>query len=159
MTILLPVHVAAMVGAIFILLSGGVAGLIYLAQERSLRHGRVERWNRRLPAIERLQRFNQRAVYGGFGLLTFGIAVGAAILLLRAESASLSWFDSRIVATFSVWLLCGGLVALAARPRFRGRPVALLTIAALILTVTIPVVAGMLWPSWHAFFGGGGAAG
>ena len=128
--------------------------MLYLVQNRRLRNGRIGGWYRRLPDIERLERYNKHSVTGGFVLLTVGILIGAAMLHWLSESLGLSWFDPRILATIGVWLICAALVTLARLPRYRGRPVALLTLVALVLAVALPVAAGLLWPTWHAFFGG-----
>ncbi len=150
-------HVAAMTGALVSLAFGGVCGLMYLVQENRLRRGSIGRWNRQLPDLERLERYNRRAVIVGFALLTAGITVGGAMMISLRDSLQYGWRDPKIVATLAVWAICGGLVFVAVRPRYRGRPVALLTIAAVLLVAVMPVVAGLVWPTWHMFSAGGGA--
>ncbi len=54
----------------------GVAGVLFLAEERRLKAKRPVAWGRRLPSLEALDRVNVLSLALGFPLLTVGVVTG-----------------------------------------------------------------------------------
>lgn len=91
-----------------------VAGLMYLSQERDLKHDKVRAVLSRLPPIQRLEAVMWPSVIVGFLLLTVGLVLGAGGLK-RTYGTFLVW-DAKIVWSAAVWVFY--LMLLLARWRF-----------------------------------------
>jgi ABC-type uncharacterized transport system permease subunit len=55
----------------------GLAGMLFLAEDRRLKRKRPVAWSRRLPSLEALDRVNLTSLAVGFPLLTLGVVAGA----------------------------------------------------------------------------------
>lgn len=69
-------HVILASAGIALLGVAGLAGLLFLAEDRRLRAKRRLEWVRGLPSLEALDRVNLLALALGFPLLTFGVVAG-----------------------------------------------------------------------------------
>lgn len=107
----------------------GVAGLIYLSQDRNLKINKTRATLSLLPSIQRLERVVGEAMLIGFTLLTLGLSLGAVYLVLNSQAQSLGP-DPKIIWSGCVWVTY--LVMLIARWRFApgGRRMALGAIGA-----------------------------
>lgn len=136
------VHVGLTLGGVAALAVGGLCGLMYLAQQRRLRRGSTDRLSGQLPSLERLERLNRRAIIVGFPLLSAGLALGLVMLGHRGRDLGLTFFDAKVIASLAAWAVFAVLVAVGLRPRFRGTPVAYLTVVAFVLMVLTMVGIG-----------------
>jgi len=144
-------HVALTMAGIAALAVGGLCGTMYLAQRLRLRRGSTDRLSGRLPNLERLERWNRGAAALGFVLYSLGLGLGLGMMGLKGESLGLTFLDAKVISSLVVWAIFVLLVVLGLRPRFRGRPVAWLTIVAFTLMVLAAVGVGFLWPTGHMF--------
>lgn len=144
-------HVVLAVSGMAALAVGGLCGAMYLAQRLRLRRGSTDRLSGHLPSLERLERWNRGAAAVGFVLYSLGLGLGLGIMRLRGESLGLGLLDAKVISSLVVWAIFVLLVGLGLRPRFRGRPVAWLTIVAFVLMVLTVVGVGPLWPTGHTF--------
>jgi ABC-type uncharacterized transport system permease subunit len=111
----------------------GIAGVMYLVQERLLKARRVSGLLLNLPPISDLGAVNRRLVFAGLVLLTVAFATGAA--------AGLSITGAKTGISFVVWTLYGTLLAmerlrLVSTGRIAGASVAIFLLA----LATLPVV-------------------
>ncbi len=109
----------------------GVAGLMYLVQERLLKQHRLSRLFYELPPIQDLSVANGRLLSLGFGLLTVAFLAGA-VAALPVEALKL-W------GSLGIWLLYAVLLWLRHRHRLSARQLARLSLAAFAcVIITLP---------------------
>lgn len=101
---------------------GGVAGLMYLTQERDLKFHKLRAAFSLLPPIQRLETVIGRALLAGFLLLSAGLVVGA--FWLKPPEGLTYRGDVKVLWSVLVWLVY--LVLLVLRWKFaqRGRRLA-----------------------------------
>jgi ABC-type uncharacterized transport system permease subunit len=132
--VLLGLHVAFMLGAFAgFTLAAGLA-VLYLWHERRLKRREARILRLRLPALDTLERLSARATAVSLGVLTVGIAFGAA--KLADDGARI---DVAMAATLGLWAVYAFLLLLryggrlrgyrAARALLAGFPLAVITLA------------------------------
>ena len=123
------------------------SGVLFLIQERQLKHKHMGWLFHRLPPLGDLDRINFLAIGAGFALLSLGAIfgfVGSAVLLGR-------WWtgDPKEYFTVMLWLAYCVLWIVRLRATLRGRRVALLSILGFSLVVFTFVGVSWLLPSRH----------
>jgi cytochrome c-type biogenesis protein CcsB len=127
----LPAHVAPAFLGYAILALASCVSVVYLLQERQLKHKRRGLF-RRLPSLETLDDLNYRCVAWGFALFTVGIVTGS--LLAKATWGTFwSWEPVQILSVLA-WLLYA-LLLQTRSVGWRGRRAATLTIVGFALLV------------------------
>jgi len=124
-TFWLPLHVtlAFLGNAVFVL--AYAVSLIYLLQERYLKHKKSTALMKRLPSLESLDGLNYRLLLWGFPLMTLGIVTGSLW-------AGIHWGDywswePRQISSGIAWLFYGALLHARITAGLRGKKAALLT--------------------------------
>src|SRR6267378_260309 len=140
------IHIAlALVGiAAFVLNFAGA--IMYLLQERQIRHKRPGRFYHRLPPLETLDRWTYRTLALGFPFLTTGLILGA--VWARTAWGSVFAFDPLAFFSLVAWLIYAGTLAGRAAGGWHGRRAAYFAIfgfAALVVTLG----AGLFLPGRH----------
>ena len=102
----------------------GVAGVMYLLQERQLKTHHINSIFYYLPPIRDLSVATKRLIATGFLLLTLGLAAGFA------AGSALGAHIQHVVVSVGVWVLYGLFVAAARWHRISGRRAAWLSVAA-----------------------------
>ncbi|RKG76015.1 cytochrome C biogenesis protein [Corallococcus exercitus] len=130
---LLPVHVTiALLGMTAFGVAAGV-GVMYLLMEREVKTKHFGLLFSRLPSLEFLDTLNRRLVLWGFIALSLTLATGA---LFTTTLRGLSWaLEAKHVATFVAWGVFAALVNARIFAGWRGRRVALLTMAGFCLVL------------------------
>ncbi len=131
---LLPLHIAiALLGMAAFAVAAGV-GVMYLLMERQVKGKRFGLLFSRLPSLEFLDTLNRRLVVAGFIALSITLATGA--FFVAGSSQGLTWMmDAKVVATLVAWGLFAGLAGARVLVGWRGRRVALLTMAGFALVL------------------------
>jgi ABC-type uncharacterized transport system permease subunit len=133
------IHAVSLSLACVSLSVGFVAGLMYLGQERRLKHKVPPPRGLRLPSLEWLQRANSHAIVTSLLFLGVGILAGMVLNLLRLEPgvARLPWHDPFVLTTLGVflWLLIAAGIVVFYRPARAGRKVAYLTLVSFVFLV------------------------
>jgi ABC-type transport system involved in cytochrome c biogenesis permease subunit len=111
---------------------GFVASLMYLVQAHRLKAKTPPGQGLRLLSLERLEEMNRRAINLAFPLLTAGVLIGTAQLVLRSDEPPV-WTSFKIVTMAVLWLSFAVLLYLRYAVHLRGRQVALLTIVTFVL--------------------------
>lgn len=132
----LPLHVAsAFLGNAFFLMAG-IVSLVYLLQERRLK-GRKGKWVPRaqlgLPSLETLDQVSIRLIQFGFPLLTIGLVTGS--IYGRQFWGSYWIWDVRNTLSVLIWLLYALLLHFRLTTGWRGRRMAMLTVAGVVATL------------------------
>lgn len=119
----LELHAAVSVVAYGAFALAGVAGVMYLAQERQLKTHQIHSFFYHLPPIQALAEANGRLLWTGFGLLTVGLVAGFAIGSFQTHLVKIVW-------SVGVWLLYGTILVAGLRHRVSGRRIAWLSVVA-----------------------------
>jgi cytochrome c-type biogenesis protein CcsB len=132
----LPVHIASAFLGNALFLMAGLVSLVFLVQERRLK-GKKARWvppgPHRLPPLETLDQVSVRLIQFGFPLLTLGLITGA---LYGRQFWGTYWiWDARNTLSLLIWLLYALLLHFRLTIGWRGRRLALLTVAGVVATI------------------------
>lgn len=92
--------------ALFIIAS--CAGLMFIMQNRMLKHKKLSKMSRLLPSLNDLDRINHICLLWGFPVLSVGIIAGAVFAELSWQSGWLT--DPKIIWTFAGWIIYGFLL-------------------------------------------------
>ena len=123
---LLPVHIAvALAGLAVFGVATAVAG-VYLAAERMLKGKRFGPFFRRVPSLELLDDLNRRLVAWGFIALSLTLLTGAWV---QAQMRPAERWSPAELAVVVAWIAFGVLLQARIFAGWRGRRVALLTMA------------------------------
>ena len=143
----LPVHVTlAFLGNAVLAVAFGVS-LIYVMQERHLKHKKMTALMKRFPPLESLDRLNYLLLVWGFPLMTLGIVTGSLW-------AGIHWgnywsWDPRQISSAIAWLLYGALLHARLTAGLRGKKAALLTMVGFCVVLGYFLWGDALFPSRH----------
>lgn len=146
-TFWLPLHVTlAFLGNAVFALAFAVS-LIYLLQERDLKHKKITALMKRFPSLESLDQLNYRLLVWGFPLMTLGIITGSLW-------AGIHWGDywswePRQISSGLVWLFYGGLLHARITAGLRGKKAALLTMFGFCVVLGYFLMGDALFPGRH----------
>jgi ABC-type transport system involved in cytochrome c biogenesis permease subunit len=122
--------VLAIVGeALFIIAS--CAGIMFVMQNRMLKHKKLSRTSRLLPSLNDLDRINHICLLWGFPILSVGIIAGAVFAQLSWQSGWLT--DPKVIWTFAGWIIYGFLLHQRLAIGWKGYRMAVFSGAAFIL--------------------------
>ena len=124
----LELHAAISVVAYGAFALAGVAGVMYLAQERQLKTHHLKSIFYHLPPIRDLATANTRLVLAGLTLLTVGLGAGFAMGNVGAHAVKIAWSGA-------VWLLYAFLAGAECWHRISPRRAALLSVSAFALVL------------------------
>jgi len=128
---------------------GFLASVMYLIQANRLKNKANPLGGMKLLSLERLESMNRRAVNASFPLLTIGLLLGA-VLLRQYHDLAENWASIKVLGTIGLWGVFVVLLYLRYAAHVPGRRLALLTMAAFGLMVTVLAVS-------HPFATGGAA--
>ncbi len=119
----LELHAAISMVAYGAFALAGVAGVMYLAQERQLKTHHIHSIFYHLPPIRDLAVANGRLIFTGFALLAVGIAAGFMVGNWQSHASKVAW-------SVGVWALYGGIIGLSKGHQLSPRRVAWLSVGA-----------------------------
>ena len=146
-TFWLPLHVtSAFLGNAVFALAFGVS-LIYLLQERRLKHKRMTALMKRFPPLESLDRLNYVLLGWGFPFMTLGIITGSIW-------AGLYWgnywsWEPRQISSGIAWLFYGALLHGRITAGLRGKKAAFLTIVGFTVVLGYFLWGDVIFPGRH----------
>ena len=129
----LPVHASIALVADGFLALACIGGIMYLLQEREIKHKRFGIFYSRLPSLEALDSLNHHCLSVGFPLLTLGLITGS-LWAKQAWGAYWHW-DPKETWSLITWLLYAGVVHQRFTVGWRGRRAAVMSIIAFIATL------------------------
>src|SRR6266508_1569392 len=126
-SLFLPIHTTLAFFGYAALFVACAMGVLYLFQERELKHRSPRRFYYLIPSLERCDTIGGRAVIAGFGFLTLAIVTG----LLWNHSARGQYFtwDAKEWSAVTAWAIYVMLIGARQRAGWGGRRAALLGIA------------------------------
>ena len=146
-TFWLPLHVTlAFLGNAVFALAFGVS-LIYLLQERHLKHKKLTLLMKRFPPLESLDRLNYKLLMWGFPLMTLGIITGSLW-------AGIHWgdywsWDPRQISSGIVWVFYGAILHGRVTAGLRGKKAAVLTMFGFFVVLGYFLWGDAVFPSRH----------
>jgi ABC-type transport system involved in cytochrome c biogenesis permease subunit len=129
---------------------GAAASILYLIQERQLKHHTTNVLFRRLPPLASTDKLARRAIAYAFPAYTAAILLGT----LRAVEFDLQgwYFDPRVMLAGIVWLIFGFYLLLRYRKaNASARAYALVAIAGLVVVIALMIVARTVPSGFHIF--------
>jgi ABC-type transport system involved in cytochrome c biogenesis permease subunit len=115
--------------ALFVLAS--CAGAMFVIQNSLIKHRKLSRMSRLLPALSELDRINHLCLLCGFPVLTVGLLAGVVFARFTWETGWLA--DPKIIWTFMVWATYGFLLHQRLAIGWKGIRMAVLSCAVFIL--------------------------
>ena len=146
-TFWLPLHVtSAFLGNAVFALAFSVS-LIYLLQERRLKHKRLTALMKRFPSLESLDRLNYVLLGWGFPFMTLGIITGSIW-------AGIYWgnywtWEPRQISSGIAWLFYGALLHGRITAGLRGKKAAFLTIVGFTVVLGYFLWGDAIFPGRH----------
>jgi ABC-type uncharacterized transport system permease subunit len=133
--------------ALFVLAS--CAGLMFILQNRLLKHKKLSGMIRLLPSLNDLDRINHLCLLWGFPILTIGMMAGMVF-------AELSWHsgwktDPKIIWSFAAWVIYGFLLHQRLAIGWKGYRMALLSGITFILLLVSYGGVKICFPTLHNF--------
>jgi ABC-type uncharacterized transport system permease subunit len=139
----MELHAAISVVAYGAFALAGVAGVMYLAQERQLKTHHIHSIFYHLPPIRDLAVANGRLIMTGFALLAVGIGAGFMVGNWQSHASKVVW-------SVGVWVLYGAIFALSKGHRLSPRRVAWASVAAFsVALVTLSGISFITEPAGH----------
>jgi ABC-type transport system involved in cytochrome c biogenesis permease subunit len=140
--------VLAIVGeALFIIAS--CAGIMFVMQNRMLKHKKLSRTSRLLPSLSDLDRINHICLLWGFPVLSVGIIAGAVFAQLSWQSGWLT--DPKVIWTFAGWIIYGFLLHQRLAIGWKGYRMAVFSGAAFILLLLCYCSVRLCFSTLHNF--------
>lgn len=119
----LELHAAISMMAYGAFALAGVAGVMYLAQERQLKTHHIRSIFYHMPPIRDLAVANGRLIFTGFALLAVGIVAGFMTGNWQAHAIKVAW-------SVGVWVIYGAIIAMSKGHRLSPRRAAWLSVGA-----------------------------
>ncbi len=113
------VHILFMSFAFAVFTVSFLVGVIYLIQERQLKHRRAGRFLTWFPPLETMDLIQYKALTIGFSLISIGILAGAA--LSKSTEGRFFTGDPRQIASLATWALYAVFLNIRMKPEWRGR--------------------------------------
>lgn len=152
---LMMTHLAVAYVGYALLSLASILAIVYLVQDRNLKHRRFGIIFERLPALETLDHLMSRLVGVAFLLITVSLVLG--FYMVHQSGGGAEWItDPKVMATMLTWALCALLVHLRASAGRHGTRLALLTAAGLFLVLLSMFGVHMVASSIHDFAQAGG---
>lgn len=143
------IHVAIIMLANAGFAVGGVASIIYLAQEAQLKRHTAGKWLKRLPSLAQTDLIARRAIAAAYPAYTAGLLLG----VIRAIETDVGgWFlDARVVLAGIVWAVFGVYLYLHYGRGTAGRTAAWVAIVGLVFVIVTAIAARTLPAGFHIF--------
>lgn len=133
--------------ALFVLASG--AGAMFIMQNSLLKHKKLSRMSRLLPALNDLDRINHLCLLSGFPVLTLGLLAG---VIFAGFAWPAGWYvDSKIALSLFVWVVYGFLLHQRMAIGWRGIRMAVMSCIAFILFLVSYTGIRIFFSTLHEF--------
>jgi cytochrome c-type biogenesis protein CcsB len=143
-------HVTALFVANAVFALAFSAGVMYLLQERQIKHKQFGFLYRRLPSLERLDAINSTSLMVGFPLMTLGLLVGLAYANMILQSA---WHrDPKVISALVTWCIYAMSVHQRLAVGWRGRRAAWLAILGFSAILITFLGVNLLLKGYHTHF-------
>jgi len=138
------VHVTSAVLGYAGLLLAALFGALYLVQRGAMKRRRFGLFWERLPSLELLDQFSRRSLVAATAFLTLTIVAGH--LVRHALPQATSYFESTILVTDALWLVCVVVLVLRRLDKLRPAASAVAALGLFGLAMALLVVVEVLSP-------------
>jgi ABC-type transport system involved in cytochrome c biogenesis permease subunit len=128
---LTAVHLFSIIMGESLFIIASCAGIMFVMQNRMLKHKKLSKMSRLLPSLNDLDRINHICLFCGFPVLSVGIIAGAVFAELNWKAGWLT--DPKIIWTFAGWVVYGFLLHQRLAISWKGYRMAVISGAAFIL--------------------------
>jgi len=143
-------HITALFVANAVFALAFSAGVMYLLQERQIKHKQFGFLYRRLPSLERLDAINSTSLMVGFPLMTLGLLAGLAYANMILQSA---WHrDPKVISALVTWCIYAMSVHQRLAVGWRGRRAAWLAILGFSAVLVTFLGVNLLLKGYHTHF-------
>jgi len=143
-------HITALFVANAVFALAFSAGVMYLLQERQIKHKQFGFLYRRLPSLERLDAINSTSLMVGFPLMTLGLLAGLAYANMILQSA---WHqDPKVISAIVTWCIYAMSVHQRLAVGWRGRRAAWLAILGFSAILITFLGVNLLLKGYHTHF-------
>ena len=142
-------HVALVLLGYAALALSGVASVLYLFQEQSLKSKRPGALAGRMPALEIIDEIGYRSLLFGFPFMTLGLIAGLAVA--QSHFGASSFLDPKVLLSLLAWAVYMVLVYTRSTAGWRGRKAAMLSTFAFLAALGAWVA--NYFSSMHRFVG------
>lgn len=132
-------HVAGLVGSGITLAMGFLGGCMYLARSLQLRFKHAPGWGVKLPSLETIEMAIRWSLALTFPLMTAGLVFGVGLGAANPSEWD-GWTNSRVIATFILWINFAVLVGLRHGLGVRGNLLAALVMVSFALYIVCAVL-------------------
>lgn len=132
-------HVGGLIGSSITLSLGFISSCMYLARSWQLKFKHVPGWGLRLPSLETLEAVIRLSLAFTFPLMTIGLVLGVGLGAIGPLEWT-GWTNSRVIATFILWVDFAVLLGLRHGLGVRGNLLAVLMIVAFGLFIVCAVL-------------------
>lgn len=138
-------HIALLLAAYAALLVSLLASVLYLVQERRLKHKQPA--IRGLPPLETTDQLGLKSLLFGLPCMTAGLLIGSA---LAEQTVGLSYFaDPKVLLSFALWIAYIGMIFIRRHAGLRGRRA--IYLSSFVFLVVLAVWAANLFSGVHRF--------
>ena len=138
-------HIALLLAAYAALLVSLLASVLYLVQERRLKHKQPAL--RGLPPLETTDQLGLKSLLFGLPCMTAGLLIGSA---LAEQTVGLSYFaDPKVLLSFALWIAYIGMIYIRRHAGLRGRRA--IYLSSFVFLVVLAVWAANLFSAVHRF--------
>lgn len=131
----LDLHILTALVGYGIFAIGFLLSLMYLLQERRLKHKILDRFTAWLPSLEELDQLNYLLIGRAFTFFTVALLTGT-VLVYREGWQGIWWFEPKILLALLTWALYAVLFHVRGAGLARGRRIAWGTLAGFLLVLT-----------------------
>ena len=122
--------------------AGTALAVLYLLQEKELKSRNLSGFHRRLPSLDILDQLFAHSMLSGLVLMTFGLASGIYWAHREWDNGWLS--DPKVVSAIVTWLIYLALTSIRGLTGWRGKRMALITLAGFLSLVLTFWIANLL---------------
>ncbi|HEX4020571.1 MAG TPA: cytochrome c biogenesis protein CcsA [Acidobacteriaceae bacterium] len=129
------VHISLVLAAYTALIVSLLASLLYLIQERRLKHKQVDGIFRHLPPLDTIDQIAYKALVIGFPCMTAGLLAGA---LIAQESVGAIYFlDPKVLLSIGMWVLYIWMLYVRKHTGLRGKRAVYLSSLIFLFALTV----------------------
>ena len=129
------VHISLVLAAYTALTLSLLASLLYLMQERRLKHKQVDGIFRHLPPLDTIDQIAYKSLLVGFPCMTAGLLAGS---LIAQESVGATYFlDPKVLLSIGMWVLYVGMLYVRRHTGLRGKRAVYLSSLIFLFALTV----------------------
>lgn len=146
---LVTLHVVLSIAGEALFALASLAGAMYLIQNRMIKEKSIGPFSRLLPSLNELDNINHVCLLWGFPLLTLGVLAGS--IWARTVWGSHWQWDPKQIWTLAAWLLYAVLLHQRLALGWKGRRVALFSLAAFLILLAGFILEKAFFAAAHKF--------